>query len=322
MLFWLPWKTKFLTQRPTNKVSGKLSISLDSSDQSAKILHMSKRTDIHRPSVVNPEDYEFVCFGHQKIEDFGTVAFILEERERFRAHMANTGARFSGHDHGGNCDICGAHCIYDAIFYHEATNVYIRTGLDCAEKMFNLDSDAFRVQCRNAMKNMAGKRKAQATLELEGISLAFDIYAGKVVNVGNEGITICDIVDKLVRYGSISDKAMSYLKALTSRVVRRPEIEAKRAAEHEAAKPLPVTETRMTVTGKVLSVKEAEGFYGIETKILVVSDEGWKVYGNCPSSHRRTIKAGDVVSFDCRVKVSDKDPKFGFFNRPTQMEVK
>jgi len=283
---------------------------------------MSKRTDIHRPSIIDPEAYEFVAYGHQKIEDFGTVQFILAEREAFNRHMAShPGARFSHHEHGGNCDICGAHCIYDAIFYHEATNVYIRTGLDCAEKMFNLDSDAFRVQCRNVLKNQSGKRKAQATLELENVPFAFDIFCGTLTNCGDGDMTIIDIVGKLVKYGSISEKQMNYLRVLVSRIVRRPEIEAECAAEKAAAKPFPVTDERITVKGTVLSVKEQDGLYGLEIKITVKSEDGWVIYGNAPMSARNHVKPGCKVEFNCRPKVSTKDEKFGFFSRPTQFDI-
>lgn len=279
---------------------------------------MSKRTDIHRPSAIVPEDYQFVAFGHQKIENFADCAFILEERERFQAHMKETGAKFSVHKHGGNCFICGAHCVYDAIFYHSATNSYIKCGLDCTEKMFNMDVEAFRVQCRNALKNQAGKRKAQAILEVEGLSKAWEIAHGTITT--KEESTICDMIGRLIKYGDLSEKTISYLKVLVDRVERRPEIEAQRAIERDAAAPLPVTDGRVTIEGDVLSVKREDSPFGPVVKILVKTEAGWKVYGNAPKA-AAGIERGQKVSFDARIKPSRDDNKFGFFSHPSKFEV-
>lgn len=279
---------------------------------------MSKRTDIHCPSQIVPEDYEFVAFGHQKIENFGDCAFILEERERFLAHMKATGAKFSNHEHGGNCDICGAHCVYDAIFHHAATNVYIRIGLDCTEKMFNMEVEGFRIACRNALKNQAGKRKAEAILEVEGLTAAWNIY--KVGGPSKEEGIICDMVARLVKYGDLSERTINYLKVLVDRVARRPEIEAQRAAEREAAAPLPETADRIKIEGQVLSVKTEDSHFGFVTKILVKTEAGWKVYGNAPRS-ANGVERGQNVVFFARIKPSRDDNKFGFFSHPSKFEV-
>ncbi len=97
-------------------------------------------------------------------------------------------------------------------------------------------------------------------------------------------------------------------------------IMAARAAEAEAALPMPVTTDRIKITGEVVSVKDDEGPYGFVTKLLVKSVDGWKVFGNAPSS-ASGVKRGDKVVFFAKVTVSNKDPKFGFFNRPTKFEI-
>ena len=84
------------------------------------------RTDVHRPSAINPEEYDFVSF-HDHRPDARAVNLV--EREAFRAHMALTGGKFSGHDHGGVCHICGnANAMSVARFHHRRSNTYIEVG--------------------------------------------------------------------------------------------------------------------------------------------------------------------------------------------------
>jgi hypothetical protein len=144
------------------------------------------RTDIHRPSVIVPTDYEFVAIGHMKIESLGDCYEAIHQRKVLRAHMDRTGGRFSTHEHGGSCHICGAHCCWTVIFYHAKTNTYIRTGTDCAEKLEMAydreDLELFKRSAATAEKNRAGKAKAKLMLERWGLTKAWAAttsFAGK-----------------------------------------------------------------------------------------------------------------------------------------------
>lgn len=63
------------------------------------------RNDTHRPSLINPSDYEFVAFECVKMEDLGAAQFAMAERVRINSHMKQTGGTYSRHQHGGNCHI-------------------------------------------------------------------------------------------------------------------------------------------------------------------------------------------------------------------------
>ncbi len=289
---------------------------------------MSKRNDIHKPSVIVPADYTFVCHDYIKVESLGDSIIQRAERERFQAHKARTGASYSNHDHGGTCHICGAHALYTAVFHHIPSNTYVRTGLDCAENL-EYDSGAgelFRKNIGCALEAQAGKRKAQAFLSEKGLDKAWEIYASKTRNIYGEGARVqntiaivVDIVFKLVRYGNLSDKQVSFLGKLVGDVENAAAVDAQRAAETAAAKPVPVNGERITVRGTILTIRQPDpqdGGFG-QTRTLVQHADGWKVWGSLPSNISDAGR-GDLVEFSATVKVSDKNPKFGFYSRPTK----
>jgi hypothetical protein len=280
------------------------------------------RIDAHRPSVVVPADYEFIAHEYIKVEDIGDAEFLRVERARIARHMASTGGTYSKHQHGGNCHICGAHALYTALFYHRPSNSYVRTGMDCAQKL-DYDSgegETFRTHAKAALELQAGRRKAQAILDREGLAAAWAVYLSDC-DV-KESRTVRDMVGKLVAYGELSEKQINYLRLLMDRIARRPEIEAKRAADYAASAALPVSDKRQTIKGTVLSIKAPDEYsvFG-GSKMLVKSPDGWKVFGSLPSCQNGDIAIGCLVEFSATIKQSDKDPKFGFFSRPTKCRV-
>jgi hypothetical protein len=241
----------------------------------------------------------------------------FHDRIAFRAHMARTGGKFAGHEHGGTCHVCGATAFYVARFYHAATNAYIVVGEDCAAKLamgHPAAFKAFRERAREGVIAHAGKAKAKAALEAAGHGAAWPVY---VAGGGKyEETTIADIVGRLVKYGSVSDKQMNYIGVLLGKIADRAGIEAQRAVEHEAAAPLPPA-GRMEIEGVVLAVKEpaADAMFP-QYKMLVKADAGWKVWGSRPAALIDVVR-GDRVRFVARVEPSKDDPKFGFYSRPS-----
>ena len=283
------------------------------------------RTDTHRPSAINPNEYQFVSF-HDHRPDAALVA--IAEQQAFRSHMAMTGGKFSGHDHGGVCHVCGnAHAQTVARFWHQPTNTYIEVGEACATKLDGgdaLDFRSFRAKAKAGVEAAAGKRKAEKFLTDAGLTAAHKIWFEKDFDSwGYEETTINDIVNKLVRYGSISEKQVAFISKLLKKIDDRAAIEAQRRAEADAAQPIPAFEGRAQITGEIVSVKGVETRFGYTVKMVVKTDAGWKVYGTVPGSI--DAKRGDHITFEAQVTVSDDDPKFGFFKRPTKakiMEVK
>ena len=292
------------------------------------------RTDIHRPSAIQPEDYIFVaCHYTPKGGDIIDFTALHHEREIFRKHMEETGGRFSGHDHGGNCHICGAWFIDHAIYYHSKTNKYLNIGFDCADKMLPGNARAFR-NWRTARKQAhelkAGKLKAQDTLADLELDRAWELFTvldtvdddleshDKLLEglhgslrqqTQNNAYTLVDIVRRLIQYGNISEGQIKYLGVLLSKIDSAKETQAKWAAESAAAKPAP--SGRVEFEGTLLSKKYVEGYYGDQLKGVVKTDDGWKVYLTIPESAGET-KVGDRIALRATLEVSDDDEKFAF----------
>lgn len=279
------------------------------------------RTDIHRPSAINPSEYDFVGFERLRIEGPGDCAAILAHREIIEAHIRRTGGRYSDHAHGGNCSVCGAMAIYTILWYHRPTNTYIRTGQDCAAKMdMGLDADEFnrfRSAVRDAHKAQAGKRKAAALLADHGLDRCWAIYDSRSWP-GREEQTIGDIVGKLVHWGALSDKQWTFLATLLQRIDTRAEREAQRAAERASAADCP--SGRVQVSGTILKTKVQDSDFsrfGV-LKMLVKDDTGFLVWGTAPSVlGTDKLAKGARVVFRATVEPSKDDAKFGFFRRPT-----
>jgi hypothetical protein len=286
------------------------------------------RTDLHRPSAIVPNDYEYVSC-RCKVFDFGDAIANQVERERLQAHMARTGGKFSTHEHGGSCHVCGSvNLIYGIIFYHEATNSYIEVGEDCANKLEfggTHEFSIFRKAVREEMEIAKGKGKAQKVLAESNLSRAWaiyeaykpvDFYANPKAHRDNQEAIIADIVGKLVKYGSISVNQGAFLGKLIAQIDNRAERAAARATENEAAAPFPATDARIQIEGEILSTKAQESDFGIVQKMLVRSTDGWKVWVTNPGGQK-----GDHVRFFAKVQVSRTDSKFGFGSRPTKFEV-
>lgn len=286
---------------------------------------MVKRTDIHRPSVINPADYQFVSFEHIKSMGFEDVPMILACRETIRLHMLETGGTYSHHEHGGNCHICGAHCVYTALFYHKPSNTYIRTGLECCDKLDDsIDGTEFRKNIKTALEHRAGKQKAEKLCASNGQAQAYKIWAERLIprdangnTIGNgEELTVIDIVSRLVRYGTLSEKQWAFMSHLLDRINKRAEIAAARAAEKAAAKDAPVTGARIKIAGTIVGYKI--GMFGMQ--MILKSTDGWMALGAVPAN-LSGLPRGSEVSFECRIVPSKNDPKFVYFKRPTKPSV-
>lgn len=298
------------------------------------------RLDPHRPSAIVPDDYEYVGCEVLKIEGLGDAEILRWHREQIQEHMKRTGGRYSHHEHGGNCGVCGSvNAIYTILFWHRPTNSYVRVGQDCAEKLDmggTAEINSFRAALQDALQAQAGKRKAQALLADAGLIEAWPIYEWFWSDEGWHGCEcgcpcrcyvnwqreyreesqIADVVGSVVKYGHLSDKQAQFLRTLLQRLAERPARLAAEAVAREAAADCP--SGRIEVAGEVLAIKvEEDGMYGPVTRMLVRAEGGWKTWGSrCGNAER-----GDRIRFRATLTPSSKDSKFGYFKRPVLVTI-
>lgn len=275
------------------------------------------RTDIHRPAEINPAEYEFVGIWYDPAEtsEVGGGFALRQERENIKRFMDEHGARWATHEHGGTCQCCGAHALYLAAFYHEHHNEMIRVGQECAYKLHMGCEAAFNAARRkvaSAMGYATGKARARLQLQERGLEAAWAYFDSQSI-LDEDARIVNDLVNKMVRFGSLSDKQWEFLKRLMYRIENREALEAKRAEERANAQDCPTG--RMDIVGTVLSTKEIEGAYGTTMKMLVKTAEGYTLWGTVPKG--LTAEKGAEVRFKATIAPSDKDPKHGYFSRPS-----
>lgn len=98
-----------------------------------------------------------------------------------------------------------------------------------------------------------------------------------------------------------------------------------RAADKEAAAPIPEFDGRVRIEGTIVAARWKSTDFGEVLKITIRHADGWKVYGSCPRAisgeKDSTGLIGVKIEFDARVEASKDDPKFGFYSRPTKVVV-
>lgn len=149
-----------------------------------------------------------------------------------------------------------------------------------------------------------------------------------------------DFVDDMrraIRFGRLLTPAQ--VDAVVRTVTRDREADARRAAAqaereaHEAeirAAGVRCPTGRVKFTGQIATVRAQDGYQGhLEHKMLVVTDEGWKVWGTVPRSlfpssysaiqlaaHLKAMR-GRTVEITATVEPKgDDDPLFGYMKRP------
>jgi hypothetical protein len=257
-------------------------------------------------------------------------------------HMKRTGGKFSTHEHGGFCDVCGNPNVLNyAVFYHRPTNTYIKTGLECADTISTFASSALN----NAIKEVNQKKyletrrkKAEARrnmikeeflASLEGTAL--EPYASLIdtppsMNESYEQATLRNILVNGARYGSLTDRQWAYAERLVKSIEKNSP--ASPVQEQKSSPSAEIVEGKYEITGKIISIKYKTinetpypGYY-----MLLEDSEGRKYYGSVPAAILESVESADSlvgreVILSANVNKSPKDPCFGFFKRPRLVKL-
>lgn len=298
------------------------------------------RTDPHRPGAIIPSDYAYVLsYGAYKPE--GAAVPV-----RFNVDKALAIAR-SGNFFGKSlfkCSVCGAHFNHGDVWIH-TSGQYITLGMDCAEKysMFagRAEWEAWH-KSQTALRSAAAKDKRFKMAALKFMALhpglqealaygATPRVVGEDRKISYAKDTLADILGRVNKWGSVSDKTVAYALKLGADLAKPQEAKVEEAT-------VPAPEGRVTVLGTIVCVKSTEGFRGgIAWKMIVkvtTPTGSWKVWSTVPSSisdaYFAAIDAGTATSGDLRawltgktvefvasLKRSDRDAHFAFGKRPT-----
>ena len=258
------------------------------------------RTDAHRPSAIQPAEYDFVALDYYGPDSFECSAMVAEKMA-FRAHMTETGATFAHNSNRGSCYICGASAMYVAKYHHKPTNTYIVTGMDCAAKMDMDDAvlfSSFRKRVAAGRDVWAGKNKAKTLLAAWKLSAAWGIYEGEPVE--RDTATVAEMVGKLVQYGSLSDKQQAFLAALMGRIANKDQIKADRALADAGSVHVGTVGVRQDWTLTLQGKFEYETHYGVIYGHIYKDADGNVVLYK--GSNRLPGVRGDVVTIKATVK--------------------
>jgi hypothetical protein len=297
---------------------------------------------IHNPVNFIPTDYSVDGYLDNKAptaDEFFFLSGIGGEaaarmtaaaREQFNADFGHFfGFRDAEKKHAvipHNCAHCGKAIRYVVAAKHAPSGEYVAIGETCAQRI-EMTLDQFRIK---KLHDVAAKRNKTIALGgkynrylSDNIDYASAIEKYETMNLRNE--FVFDVNRRLRQYGSISDAQRDAVIKAVDRSVeaaeRRAEREQSEAEARDAmiAAGVSMTEGRREITGEVLAVKSQDSYYGVTVKMLVKDSDGLKYWGTVPAAINPS--RGDTVKFTGTVKVSDDDPLFGFFSRPSKAEI-
>ena len=226
--------------------------------------------------------------------------------------LATPDSRFSNK---ATCDHCGAHFHYGAMYKSDEGEVAI-VGNICASKKLNMTAHEYadaklRSLVKRARSKAAADRAEAALAPNRRDALNFDHYISR------------DIRSKFREYHNCSVKQWALIKKIAREGAER----AARIEEDKktaVAIPAELLNGRHTIKGEILVTKFQPSMYGDVLKMLVKDERGFKVWGTAPNAlwedHSGSVK-GMIVEFDAAIEVSNDDDTFGFYKRPTKVNV-
>jgi hypothetical protein len=263
---------------------------------------IKKRTDIHRPSAINPGDYGLTGNVFDlKYDDLETM---------------EVGTKPYGH-----CNHCGKAIRWAVEFRHFPTGTVVVFGEICAN-ILGLSDDRTKHELVLLKRRVANlEKKMRHKEERDKNYRFFKLNQPEVVEYlenlydADNNYFLKSLKWNLEKYGMLTTAQVEAF----GRVMEQRE-EAAEAKRNEVVPTTPVTEGRQEIEGEVFTVKWQDSFYGTTQKMGVKLADGNKVYGTVPACIDE-VKRGDKVRFTATVEKSDKDEHFGYYKKPTKASI-
>jgi hypothetical protein len=272
------------------------------------------RTDIHRPTALIPEDYDFRGVIDLQAGDLDLYARSAASALRHQLFTVEGRNHASVHCHG-QCDHCGASIRYAAYMVHRPTGKIITVGETCLDNRFERSSAEFHALRKAAELDRAEQRIRKAR---EAFLAANPSMAVLVDLPENAHHILHDLAGKLRRYGSLSERQVM----LAHKLLRESEQRNQEQAREVATVPIPDAMIgKVTIEAVVIGTKWQDGQYGSQFKALLtvqVNGGQFKVWSTVPQAQRsgENLK-GLKVRWTGTLTRSDRDPAFGILKRPT-----
>lgn len=221
--------------------------------------------------------------------------------------------------------------VNGVIYTGKQARVISRVCFDCNGLGYRM----ILVSSIRARETLAKKRAAEAAAKIAEAAARYATWKA-------ENADLAEAVAELAKRGDhfAKDVEGRVLSEAQASVIWR-KVDERISAEAQKAAAEPVPTGRVEVTGEILSVKSQDSMYGVNYKMLLVDDRGFKVYGNMPKAlteifygewYDGVVAAGystrdygpdcwldtakhRKVTFVATLEPSNDDPKFGFFSR-------
>lgn len=300
---------------------------------------MTTRTDIHRPTTLVTEDYEYLYSWDSKQP--GALIGIAQSDAWREWHAAGP---VLPEVSSSQCTHCGAHLRYVALLRYVPTGQYLYVGETCLDNRFALATAEFhklRTTAKLDSKVQAAKA-AWAKFVAEHGEINWD-----ELNASTNPFVI-DVLSKGPKYGLTERQ----INAIQNAVQKDKDRVALRAAQ-ALIPTVPVPEgSGIVIEGTVLSTKWQESQFGSVHKFLISVETpagNYKLWGSVPKDLEGTwgcvgcksigpvctdactqdfahgyigaFEVGDKVRFTANVTKSEKDEAFGFFSRPRKATI-
>jgi hypothetical protein len=295
------------------------------------------RTDVHAPASAAFDPSLYTCYGcYDGSPEFVCIGFdpLREYRDQLKS-LVERGYR-CGRGCKSACGHCGAGIRYFALLVRDDVKQFIHVGEQCLDNRFSVETAADFQSLRKAAK----LNRERATRDERLVSLRQNPSIARLLDGGsdvNGSEFLCDVRVRALNTGRLSEAQISAVersfRKFDERAERQARWEAERRAEalRLAESGVKAPEGRVEVTGVVLSAKEHQSQFGTAIKIVIKSDEGWKVWTTAPSSlfsevdvdtkvieEVREALVGKRIKFVAALTRSDSDAAFAFGKRPAK----
>lgn len=262
------------------------------------------RTDVHRPSVINPGDYKYLSVSEKRAE-------------------RKEGKKVGGP--AGTCHHCGKAIVWEVNYQHLPSGNLVTFGYICAGILDLTDNriDHEMVLLKRAAENERRQYEWDEQIRYRRVEMERNRpdlcrFLDELDLEYEEMFVIKNMKWGYDKYGSLRDWEIVTLDKILK---ARADFIARKLAEPTPESP--VVEGKYTVEGVVQSTKLKPSLYNPEgqLKMMVMLDDGNKVWGSVPKSILSDDLKGKRVRFDATVEKSDNDEHFGYFSRPTKATV-